>query len=98
MNQRLSPPSHRSRRSGSLLLSGRHPIAARRFTLQVRLRGETGPTCEVRCVGLEDAIQFGEANFPAFAERNPWIGSDWLRGKIWILLDPETESMHSEAT
>ena len=92
MKQHLSPPSHRSRRSGSLLRSGRHPVAARHFTLQVRLRGETGPTCEVRCVGLEDALQLGEAHFPAFAERNPWIGLDWLQRKIWILLDPEPES------
>ena len=67
-----------------------------RFTLQVRLRGELGPTCQILCSGLEEAIQFGTAEFPAFAERNPWIGSDWLQRRIWILLDPETESRHSE--
>jgi hypothetical protein len=33
-----------------------------------------------------------KAQFPAFAERNPWIGLDSLQQKIWILLDPGTES------
>jgi hypothetical protein len=42
--------------------------------------------------GLEEAIHFGQAEFPAFVERNPWIGLDSLQRKIWILLDPETES------
>ena len=65
---------------------------SRRFTLQVRLRGELSPTCELFCTGLEEAIQFGQVEFPAFAERNPWIGLDGFQGKIWILLDPETES------
>jgi hypothetical protein len=92
MNQSLSPLSHRSRRSVSLLRSGGHLVAARRFTLQVRLRGQIGPTCEMLCSGLEEAIHFGQAEFPAFVERNPWIGLDSLQRKIWILLDPETES------
>ena len=81
----------------------RHPVALtprplgqpRRFTLQVRPRGELGPHCEVRCTGLEEAIDFGQREFPAFTERNPWIGLDWLQGKIWILLDPETESLQT---
>ena len=64
----------------------------RRFTLQVRLRGELGPTCQILCSGLEEAIQFGTAKFPAFTERNPWIGLDWLQRRIWILLDPESNS------
>jgi hypothetical protein len=68
----------------------------RRFTLQVRLRGELGIACEVDCTGLEDALRFGQSEFRFFTERNPWIGLDWLQRKIWILLDPETESRHSE--
>jgi hypothetical protein len=92
MKQPFRPPGHYSRRFVSLLRSGRHLVASRRFTLQVRLRGETGPICEVRCAGLEEAIQFGQAEFPAFAERSPWIGLDSLQRKIWILLDPEAES------
>ena len=79
----------------------RHPVALppwpcrrpRRFTLQVRLRGELGPHCEVLCSGLEEAIDFGQREFLAFAERNPWIGLDSLQRKIWILLDPEPESL-----
>jgi hypothetical protein len=97
MNQRLSPPSHRSRPSVSLFRSGGRSVASGRFLLQVCLRGESGPTCEVLCSGLEEAIQFGQAEFPVFAERNPWIGVDSLQRKIWILLDPETESTHSSA-
>ncbi|MBV9677343.1 MAG: hypothetical protein JO185_13485 [Acidobacteriaceae bacterium] len=65
----------------------------RRFTLQVRLRGELGVACEVDCTGLEDALRFGQSQFRFFTERNPWIGLDWLQRKIWILLDPETESL-----
>ena len=65
------------------------------FTLQVRLRGEFGPACEVSCSGLEDALRFGQSEFRFFTERNPWIGLDWLQRKIWILLDPETESRQS---
>jgi len=65
----------------------------RRFTLQVRLRGELSVACEVDCTGLEDAVRFGQSKFPFFTERNPWIGLDGIQGKIWILLDPETESL-----
>ena len=61
-----------------------------RFTLQVRLRGELEVACEVDCTGLEEAIHFGQREFPAFAERNPWIGLDSLQRRIWILLDPES--------
>ena len=89
MNQRLSPPNCRSRSPVPLSLSR---VCPRRFTLQVRLRGELGPTCEVLCTGLEEAIHFGQSEFRFFAERNPWIGLDSLQRQIWILLDPETES------
>jgi len=71
------------------------PGQPRRFTLQVRLLGELGPVCEMICAGLEEAIRFGQPEFPAFTERNPWIGLDWLQRQIWILLDPETESLSS---
>jgi hypothetical protein len=96
MNQQLPPPSQRSRHAPPSASSRWHPLVPRRFTLQVRLRGELGPVCDVLCSGLEEAIHFGQAKFPAFLERNPWIGLDWLQRRIWILLDPETESMHSE--
>ena len=58
----------------------------------MRLRGELGPTCEVLCTGLEDAIHFGQSEFRFFTERNPSIGLDWLQRKIWILLDVEADS------
>jgi hypothetical protein len=58
----------------------------------VRLRGELGPTCQILCSGLEEAIHFGQNKFPAFTERNPWIGLDSLQRRIWILLDPESNS------
>ncbi len=64
----------------------------RRFTLQIRLRGELGVACEVDCTGLEDALRFGQSEFCFLTERNPWIGLDWLQRKIWILLDPESNS------
>jgi hypothetical protein len=91
-------------RQGPSPRRSRHPVALprwpcgqpSRFTLQVRLRGEFGPACEVLCSGLEEAVRFGQSEFRFFAERNPWIGLDWLQGKIWILLDPESESKHSE--
>ena len=65
----------------------------RRFTLQVRLRGELEVACEVACTGLEDALRFGQSEFRFFTERNPWIGLDWLQRQIWILLDPEAASL-----
>ena len=92
MNQRLPPASNRSRHVIPSTSSRWASIIPRRFTLQVRLRGETGPTCEVRCAGLEEAIRFAEVNFPAFTERNPWLALDSRQHQIWILLDPEIES------
>ena len=85
---RQVPFSSRSRHSVAL---SQGPLRQhRRFTLQVRLRGELSVACEVLCTGLEDALRFGQKKFPAFAERNPWIGLDSLQRRIWILLDPES--------
>ena len=96
MKQHLTLPNRPVRRS-DLPVPGRWcPVDPRCFTLQVRIRGQLGPACEVLCTGLEDALRFGQAEFPAFAERNPWLALDSLQSKIWILLDPETESRHSE--
>jgi hypothetical protein len=95
MNQQLPPPSQRSRHALPSASSRWHSLAPRRFTLQVRLRGELGVACQVDCTGLEDALRFGQSEFRFFTERNPWIGLDWLQRKIWILLDPEAESLQS---
>ena len=92
MNQRL-PSSNRPVRHSGSADPGRWPCGQpRRFTLQVRLRGELGPAWEILCTGLEEAIHFGQNKFPAFTERNPWIGLDSLQRRIWILLDPESNS------
>ena len=88
---RQLPSPSRSRQFVALSQGPCGPL--RRFTLQVRLRGELGVACEVDCTGLEDALRFGQSEFRFFTERNPWIGLDWLQGKIWILLDPEAESL-----
>ena len=90
---RQGPTPRRSRHSVALPHCPREQL--RRFTLQVRLRGELSVACEVACTGLEDALRFGQSKFRFFTERNPWIGLDWLQRKIWILLDPETESLQS---
>ena len=95
MKQKLALPHCPVRRSGSSIpVLGRTTVPDR-FTLQVRLRGQMGPTCEVACAGLEEAIQLGAAHFPAFAERNPWIGLDSLQGRIWILLNTEIDGTES---
>jgi hypothetical protein len=62
------------------------------FSVEVHIRGESRSVHHVLCTGLEEALHFGEAKLPAFAERNPWIGQDSLQRKIWILLDPETKN------
>jgi hypothetical protein len=95
MNQRVPPPSRRSRNPVQPPRSRGYSVPPRRFTLQVRIRGQIGPACQVPCTGLEEAVHFGEAEFPAFTERNPWIGLDSFQRQIWILLDPETESTFS---
>jgi hypothetical protein len=58
----------------------------------IHMRGEPRSVQHVLCAGLEEALHFGEVNFPAFAERNPWIGQDSQQRRIWILLDPEPAS------
>jgi len=81
MNQRLLSPSRPSRRSPPSR-SRWCPADPRRFTLRVHLRGELGVGCEVDCTGLKDALRFGQSEFRAFAERNPWMGLDWLQRGI----------------
>jgi hypothetical protein len=92
MNQHMASPSSRSQSPVSPSRSRELSLRSSRLTLQVRIRGQSGPACQVTCTGLEDAIHFAQAQFPAFAERNPWLALDSLQHQIWILLDPETES------
>lgn len=82
MKQHSSPPSRHSHQSVSSVPPQRRLVAPRRFTLQVRLRGELSPAYAVICAGLEDAVRFSQSEFCFFTERNPWIGLDWLQRKI----------------
>jgi hypothetical protein len=92
--QRLKPAA--SAAKPDTILAWFRKLVAQQFDgprpLQVRVRGQIGPACQVTCTGLAEAIHFGQSEFPAFSERNPWIGLDSLQQKIWILLDPATES------
>jgi hypothetical protein len=63
------------------------------FALEIRIRGRTDLLHEEVCNGLEDAIRIGEKWFKAFQARNPWFVQDSRRQKLFILLDPETESI-----
>ncbi len=63
-----------------------------RFALEIRIRGKADLLHQESCQGLEDAIRIGEKWFRAFQTRNPWFVQDSQRRRIFILLDPETES------
>lgn len=63
------------------------------FALEIRIRGKTDHLHQESCSGLEDAIRIGEKWFRAFQARNPWFVQDSKRKRIFILLDPETESL-----
>ena len=68
------------------------------FALQIRIRGRTDLLHEEVCEGLEDAIRIGEKWFRAFQARNPWFVQDSKRQRIFILLDPDTETMRQSFT
>ncbi len=63
------------------------------FALEIRIRGKTDHLYQESCNGLEDAIRIGERWFRAFQARNPWFVQDSKRKRIFILLDPETDSL-----
>ncbi len=73
-----------SKQSSSLPLS---------FALEIRVRGQTSYLHRQHCTGLEDAVRIGRKWFMAFQARNPWFVQDSKRKRIFILLDPETESL-----
>ncbi len=66
---------------------------ARNFALEIRVRGRTELLHEEFCEGLEDAVRIGEKWFRAFQARNPWFVQDSKRNRIFILLDPVTETL-----
>ncbi len=84
-------------KNGSRRLSTRQArsVASDRgsFTLEIRIRGKADHLHQETCDGLEHAIRIGENWFRAFQSRNPWFVQDSKRRRIFILLDPDTESM-----
>lgn len=65
------------------------------FALEIRVRGKPSVLHTEVCRGLEHAIEIGEKWFRAFQVRNPWFVQDSKRRRIFILLDPETETLLS---
>ena len=65
------------------------------FALEIRVRGKPNVLHTEVCRGLEHAIGIGEKWFRAFQARNPWFVQDSKRRRIFILLDPETETLLS---
>ncbi|MFL6449677.1 MAG: hypothetical protein ACJ746_18645 [Bryobacteraceae bacterium] len=65
------------------------------FALEIRVRGKPDVLHTEVCRGLEHAIGMGEKWFRAFEARNPWFVQDSKRRKIFVLLDPETETLLS---
>jgi hypothetical protein len=63
------------------------------FVLKIQIRGRGDFLHEEVCSGLEDAIRIGEKWFRAFQARNPWFVQDSKQRRIFILLDPESESL-----
>jgi hypothetical protein len=46
---------------------------------------------EMHCSDIGGAIRQGVRQFPSFDRRNPWIFSDSVQNRVYVLLDPETE-------
>jgi hypothetical protein len=46
---------------------------------------------EMHCSDIGGAISQGLRRFPSFDRRNPWIFSDSVQNRVYVLLDPETE-------
>jgi hypothetical protein len=69
------------------------PSVVKYFALEIRVRGKTDYLHQEVCSGLEDAVRIGQKWFKAFQSRNPWFVQDSKRKRIFILLDPETESL-----
>ncbi len=69
------------------------PPLGKDFALKIQIRGRSDFLHEEICSGLEDAIRIGEKWFRAFQAINPWFVQDSKRRRIFILLDPESESL-----
>jgi hypothetical protein len=74
-------------------VSNETPSVVNPFALEIRVRGKTNFLHQEVCNGLEDAVRIGQKWFKAFRARNPWFVQASKRKRIFILLDPETESL-----
>jgi hypothetical protein len=79
------------RRSGTRNASGN-----RYLDLEIRIRGEVGYLHRETCAGLEEAARIGRMQFVGFDARNPWLVQDSLQRRIFVLLDPETETLRMQ--
>lgn len=93
VNNRKAIIKKRNARASQQDVSNTTASVVKFFALEVRVRGKTGYLHQEVCNGLEDAIRIGEKWFKAFQARNPWFVQDSKRKRIFILLDPETESL-----
>lgn len=73
-------------------LSTKTSSVGKDFALRIQIRGRSDFLHEEVCSGLEEAIRIGEKWFRAFQARNPWFVQDSKRRRIFILLDPESQS------
>ena len=87
MSRSRGKPMTKQRNSATV-----HPV---QFALEIRIRGKPDVLHTEVCRGLERAIGMGEKWFRAFQARNPWFVQDSNRKKIFVLLDPETETLLS---
>ena len=63
------------------------PIAA-----VLRIRGQAPETTVLACQDWEQAIRKACRVVPCFEQRNQWLFLDSQQRKLYVLLDPETET------
>lgn len=49
------------------------------------------------CKDVLDVVAQAAKTFPSFHDRNPWIFADSLEGTVYVLVDPECESLRISA-
>ncbi len=63
-----------------------------KVTAIFRIRGQDQNAVEWTCEGWEQAIQKARCVLPHFEQRNPWFYCDSRQQRLYVLLDPETET------
>jgi hypothetical protein len=46
-----------------------------------------------QCKNLGDVLDQGNRLFPDFDQRNPWVFGDSVQKRVYVVLDPETETL-----